>query len=151
MTTTTTPTDTIQVDIDRIFDATLERIWHMFTEPDEIAVCGCGDWYDHVHIDLDLRIGGIIHHRVTGKADGSAWTFHGVYHEVDEGNRLAYTFDWKADWREDPTPSMVTITFSPLADGRTAIHLEHAGMPAPGAESTRTHWNGFLDKLESLV
>ena len=100
---------TTTVEIDRVFDATVERLWHMFTDPAELAIWGCGDWYDHVDMDLDLRVGGILHHRVTTKDDGTPWTFHGAYHEIEGNRRLVYSFDWKTDWREAWSPSIVSL------------------------------------------
>ncbi len=96
-------------------------------------------------------MGGVIHHRVINRRDGSPWTFHGVYYEVVEQERLVYSFDWKTDWREEPSPSMVSIDFSPSADGKTLVRVRHSGVAAPGAESTDAHWNNFLDKLESVL
>ena len=52
---------------------TIDRIWQMFTDPEEIKVWGCGAWYEHVEIDFDLRLRGVLHHRVTAKNDGSPW------------------------------------------------------------------------------
>lgn len=151
MTATTTPTDTMMVEVDRIFDATVERLWQLFTDPDEIAVWGCGDWYQHVDIDVDLRVGGVLHHRVTSKDDGSSWTFHGVYHAVDDGTRLEYSFDWKTDWRDPHSPSMVTLEFSTTDDGRAALHLEHSGLAADGTATAEAHWNSFLDTMARLA
>jgi uncharacterized protein YndB with AHSA1/START domain len=143
--------DTTTVTIDRSFDTTVPRLWRMFTDPDEVAVWGCGDWYDHIAIDLDLRVGGVLHHRVSGRDDGTPWTFRGVYLEIEPDRRLVYTFDWKTDWRQDPAPSTVTIRFDEGGDGRALLHLEHAEMPRAGEESTRRHWAAFLDKLTELL
>jgi uncharacterized protein YndB with AHSA1/START domain len=151
MSATTAPPDTVTVEIDRIFDATLERIWHMFTDPDEVSIWGCGDWYNHVDIDLELRVGGVIHHRVTSKGDDEPWTFHGVYQEVEPQQRLVYTFDWKTDWREPPSPSTVAIDFASTDDGKASIHLAHSGVSADGSGSTDTHWNAFLDTLADML
>ena len=151
MTATTAPTDTITIEIDRVFDATLERIWQMFTDPDEISRWGCGDWYNHIDIDLDLRVGGIIHHRVTSKSDGIPWTFHGVYQEIEPRQRVSYTFDWKTDWREPPSPTTVSIDFAATDDGKASIHLEHAGLSGDGSETADAHWNAFLDTLAGML
>lgn len=139
------------VDIDRTFAATKDRLWRMFTNPDDIAVWACGDWYDHITIDVDLRVGGVIHHRVTSRSDGSPWTFHGAYHEMIEGERLAYSFDWKTDWRDDFAPSLVAIDFSESGEGRASIHVTHSKMPPEAEESTRAHWGNFLDVLEAAL
>lgn len=149
--TATSSTDTATVEIDRVFDAAIDRIWQMFTDPEELVRWSGGDWYEQVAIDVDLRVGGVIHHRVTRRDNGDPWTFHGVYHEIVEGERLVYSFDWKADWREDPTPSMVAIDFSPTDDGKTAVHLEHSNVARPGVESTDEHWSHFLDRLAEVA
>ncbi len=150
--TTMAEAGTVSVEIDRVFDATVERIWKMFTDPDELAVWGAGDWYEHIILDLDLRPGGVIHHRVKQLSDDSLWTFHGVYEEVEENTRLAYTFDWKTDWREAHTPSLVAIDFSPTDDGKAAVHVTHSDVPpGPAADSTKEHWKAFLDKLEEML
>lgn len=151
MSATTAPADTVTVEIDRIFDATLDRLWQMFTDPDEISRWGGGDWYDHVDLDIDFRIGGVIHHRVLSRSDGMPWTFHGVYQEIEPQQRLVYSFDWKTDWREPPSPSMVSINFEPTDDGKAAVHVEHSGVSADGTESTNAHWNGFLDRLADML
>ena len=148
---TTVPVDTKTVRIDRVFDATIERLWELFTDPSEIAVWGCGDWYHHEDIDLDLRVGGVIHHRVTTIDDGTAWTFHGAYHEIDGPRRLVYSFDWKTDWREPFSPSMVSIDFATSEEGGAAIHLQHTGLSTDSFVTAEAHWNSFLDVLAGLI
>jgi hypothetical protein len=47
---------------------------------------------------------------------------------------------------------MVAIDFSSTDDGKAAIRVEHSGVtPGPGADSTKDHWNAFLDSLERLI
>ena len=150
--TTMTPADTVSVEIDRVFDATVERIWQMFTDPDELAAWGVGDWYEHLALDIDVRPGGVIHHRVRQLKDDSLWTFHGVYQAVEEKERLSYTFDWKTDWRQPHTPSLVDIVFSPTSDGKAKISMTHSDIPrGTAADSTKEHWNAFMDKMEELL
>lgn len=149
--TTTSSTDMATVEINRVFDATIDRIWEMFTDPEELVRWSGGDWYDQVAIDVDLRVGGVIHHRVIRRDSGNPWTFHGVYYEIDERKRLVYSFDWKTDWRDAPAPSMVAIDFSPAGEDKTAVHLEHSGVAHQAAEATDEHWNHFLDTLEGVV
>ncbi|MFQ5968808.1 MAG: SRPBCC domain-containing protein [Acidimicrobiia bacterium] len=150
MTQTTQTEQLVTAEIRKELPASVETVWHWFTDPDRLATWGVGRRYNHVTIDTDLRPGGVIHHRVTGKDDGTPWVFHGVYHEIDQPNRLSYTFDWKNDWREPPTPSLVDIEFTASGDG-TEITLTHSQLPTEAVESTESHWNEFLDLLAQLI
>ncbi|MFQ5918630.1 MAG: SRPBCC domain-containing protein [Thermoplasmata archaeon] len=140
----------VRAEIRKELPASVETVWDWFTDPDRLAVWGCGRTYDHVAIDIDLRPGGVIHHRVTGKDDGIPWTFHGVYHDIEPARRLSYTFDWKSDWREPPTPSLVDIAFA-ASGGGTEVLITHSQLPPEGVESTQSHWGEFLDVLAELL
>jgi uncharacterized protein YndB with AHSA1/START domain len=138
------------VEMKRTFNAPLETVYRAFTEVEAVSQWGCGHTYVNVNLDMDVRPGGVIHHRVKAKSDGSRWTFFGVYQEVETDKKLAYTFDWKTDWRESPTPSLVEIEFFDQGD-RTEIHLSHSGVPGPGIPSTEAHWTEFLGVLDDLL
>jgi uncharacterized protein YndB with AHSA1/START domain len=140
----------MRAEIRKELPAALETVWHWFTDADRLAVWGCGRRYNHVTIDTDLRPGGVIHHRVTEKGDGTPWVFHGVYHEIDPLDKLSYTFDWKTDWREPPTPSLVEIEFTESGGG-TEVTVTHSQVPSEAVESTRSHWDEFLDLLAELL
>lgn len=140
----------VRAEIRKQLPADLETVWHWFTDADLLAIWGCGRRYNHVTIDTDLRPGGVIHHRVTGKDDGTPWVFHGVYHEIDQPTRLSYTFDWKTDWREPPSPSLVDIEFTDLRS-RTEVTVTHSQLPMEAVESTQSHWHEFLDLLAELI
>ncbi len=138
------------VEIKRTFNAPLETVYKAFTEVEAVSQWGCGHTYENINLDMDLRPGGVIHHRVKAKEDGSRWTFFGVYQEVETNGKLVYTFDWKTDWRASPAPSLVEIEFQGQGD-RTEIQLSHSGVPGPGIPQTEKHWNEFLGVLDDLL
>ena len=46
--------DKLEVRIERVFDATPERLWQAYTDPEQIV-----QWWEHTTIDkLDVRVGG---------------------------------------------------------------------------------------------
>jgi uncharacterized protein YndB with AHSA1/START domain len=134
----------------RSFSAPVEVVYRAFTEREKLAKWGIGQSYENVALDNDPRAGGVIYHRVISKSDGSEWTFFGVYQAVEPSSRLSYTFDWKTDWREPPTPSLVELTFHDNGDS-TEIELRHSQLVEPAVESTDKHWNEFLDLLEEML
>ncbi len=142
--------EVLVVEIERSFNAPLDTVFRAFTEPDAVGKWGVGRTYENISVDIDLRVGGVIYQRVLAKDDGVIWTFFGVYTEVDEQKKLAYTFDWKTDWREEPTPNLVEIEFFDRG-GSTEIKIAHADIPIPGVESVKTHWTEFLDLLDEFL
>ncbi|MCI0861997.1 MAG: SRPBCC domain-containing protein [Chloroflexi bacterium] len=137
-------------EVTRSFSAPVEVVYRAFTEAEALGRWGVGKTYDNLAVDLDVRPGGVIHHRVRAKESGDEWTFFGVYEHVEPNKKLAYTFDWKSDWRESPTPSLVTLTFHDRGQ-TTELELVHSRLPEPAMSSTETHWAEFLDLLEELL
>ena len=141
---------TAVVEIERKFSAPLKTVWRAFTDAEAMSRWGVGHSYGNISMDIDLREGGVIHHRVRAKSTGDLWTFRGVYYTVESMRRLVYSFDWKTDWREDPTPSRVEIKFDDQGE-RTGVTVHHSQLFEPAAESTDVHWNEFLDLLEEML
>ena len=134
----------------REFDAKVEKVYAAFTEAEDFARWGCGTMYDNIAFDIDPREGGVIHHRVRAKRDGSEWTFFGVYQELVPNEKLKYTFDWKQDWRQQPDPSIVDLVFESRGE-KTVLKLNRSQIAEPAAASTETHWTDFLAVLDKIV
>ncbi len=150
------PTTKDAVVIERIFDAPVDLIWQMWTQPDHFK-----KWYGPEGMsvpvaEMDVRVGG---RRLVSmeSPDGSMkmW-MTGEYLEVVPNERLVYT-DSMSD--EDgnvispsamgmpdghPEKTEVTVLFEAIA-GRTKMVMTHAGIPAgsPGAAG----WNQAFAKM----
>lgn len=138
------------LEMTRTFDAPVERVYRAFTESDRLAKWGCGTSYDNLAVDLDPRPGGVYHHRVKSKRDGSLWTFFGVFQEVEPNGKLSYSFEWKTDWREPATPSLVELTFHDQGE-QTELEMRHSNMVEAALESTEQHWTEFTEVLAELL
>jgi uncharacterized protein YndB with AHSA1/START domain len=134
----------------RSFSAPVDTVYRAFTESEALSKWGVGKTYDNLALDLDVRPGGVLYQRVRTKESGDEWTFFGVYEEVVPSEKLTYTFDWKTDWRETPTPSLVEFTFRDRGD-TTELEVTHSRLLGPAMASTETHWTEFLDLLESML
>jgi uncharacterized protein YndB with AHSA1/START domain len=146
--TLTTPTDrTIRVE--RIFDASLDRVWRAFTEPDLIA-----QWWGRgnplVIERMEVQRGG--HWRVVEHSPDGAHGFEGRYREVVPRERLSRTFEWDGM----PGHTMLeTADFTDLGDGRTRIVMtslfftteERDGMLGAGMEGGMAESLAALDRL----
>lgn len=112
--TITTPTDR-EIRIERIFDATRDRVWRAFTDPDQVA-----QWWGRgntlVVERMEVERGG--HWRYVEHAPDGTHGFEGRYREVTPQERIVRTFEW------DGMPGYVIIesaTFEDLGDGRTKL------------------------------
>lgn len=142
--------------IERTFDAPVELIWQMWTNPEHFK-----NWYGPQGFtipvaDMDLRVSG---KRLVcmSSPDGSMkmWTI-GEYTEITPNQRLVYT-ESPADEKGNvvspsamgmpegyPTTTEITVQLEDLG-GRTKMIMTHAGMPADSGAGGG--WEQAFDKL----
>jgi uncharacterized protein YndB with AHSA1/START domain len=149
--------------IERTFDAPIDLIWQMWTQPEHFK-----NWYGPKGFtipvaEMDLRVGGkrLICMEIK-KPDGSSmkmWTT-GEHTEIAPTRRLVYT-ESPADENGNvvspsamgmpegyPATTEVTVLLEDL-NGRTKMVMTHAGVPASsGADGG---WNQAFDKLTDLL
>jgi len=146
--TLTTPSDR-EVRVERVFDASRDRVWRAFTDPEAIA-----QWWGRGHRvvveRMEVERGG--HWRFVEHAPDGVHGFEGRYREVTPPERLAQTFEW------DGMPGYVaveTVTFEDLGDGRTKVVMtllfhtteERDGMLRSGMEQGLGESYAALDRL----
>ena len=147
--TLTTPTDrTIRVE--RVFDASRDRVWRAYTEPALV-----GQWWGRgnklVIEKMEVERGGhwrVVEHTPEGETHG----FEGRYREVTPQDRIARTFEW------DGMPGytiLETAEFTDLGDGRTRVVStslffspeERDGMLNSGMEGGMAESYAALDRV----
>src|SRR4051812_44859888 len=107
-----TPADR-EIRVERIFDASRDRVWRAFTDPALVA-----QWWGRgnelVVERMEVERGG--HWRYVEHAKSGTFGFEGRYREVTPPERFVKTFEW------DGMPGHVivqTTTLEDLGDGRT--------------------------------
>ena len=142
--------------IERTFDAPVDLIWQMWTEPEQFK-----NWYGPKGFtvpvaEMDVLVGGK-HQFCMESPDGSMkMCSTGEYTEVIPNKRLAYT-DSPADENGNvvspsdmgmpegyPATTEVTILFEEI-DGRTKMVMTHAGVPADSGAGGG--WEQAFDKM----
>ena len=146
--TVTTPTDR-SIHIERVFNATRDRVWEAMTKPELVAQWwGRGNKLDIER--LEVRRGG--HWRFVEHSPNGVHGFEGRYREVTPPERIVMTFEW------DGMPGHVaieTVTLVDLGDGRTRIvtdslfHTteERDGMVSTGMEGGLNQSYEALDRV----
>ena len=146
--------------IERTFNANVDLIWQMWTDPSHFK-----NWYGPKGFtipvaDMDLRVGG---RRLICMAspDGKMkmWTV-GEYKEIVPNERLVYTESVSDENGNVVSPSAmgmpdgypatteVTVLLEDLG-GRTKMVMTHAGVPA--ASGAGGGWEQAFDKLANYI
>jgi uncharacterized protein YndB with AHSA1/START domain len=148
--------------IERSFDAPVDLIWQMWTEPEHFKA-----WYGPNGAtipvaQMDVRVGGarLVCMDVQSPEGPMQMWFTGEYREVVENQRLAYT-ESMSDANGNvlspadigmpdghPTTTEVIVELEDVG-GRTKMVMTHVGIPAdsPGAAG----WTMAFDKLAAHV
>jgi uncharacterized protein YndB with AHSA1/START domain len=153
-------TESDAVVIERTFDAPVDLIWRMWTDPEHFKA-----WYGPGGAtipvaQMDVRVGGcrlVCMEMVRPDGPMQMW-FSGEYREVVENERLVYTESLSDEYGNVASPPgmagghpIATEVQVQLEDvgGRTKMVMTHVGIPAdsPGAAG----WTITFDKLESYA
>jgi uncharacterized protein YndB with AHSA1/START domain len=148
--------------IERSFDAPVELVWQMWTDPEHFRAWYGPDGATIPVANLDVRVGGSRHVCMEIRTpDGpmQMW-FAGEHREVVENERLVYTESVSDEQGTVPSPTdageqpghpTMTEVHVELEDlgGRTKMVLTHVGIPSdsPGAAG----WTMALDKLAAYL
>jgi uncharacterized protein YndB with AHSA1/START domain len=149
--TVTTPSER-EVYIERVFEASPERVFAAFIDPEMIPRWWGPRGTTTIVEQMDVRPGGAWRfvHRMD---DGSETGFRGVYREVTPPERLVQTFEWEG------MPGHVcveTADFEDVGEGRTKVssttlfHMteERDGMLESGMEKGM---NESFERLDELL
>jgi uncharacterized protein YndB with AHSA1/START domain len=148
--------------IERSFDAPVDLIWQMWTDPEHFKAWYGPDGATIPIAKMDVRVGGTRLVCMEMQSPGGAmqmW-FTGEYREVVENERLVYTESMSDENGHvlsasdmgmpegHPTTTEVRVELEDIG-GRTKMVMTHAGIPAdsPGAAG----WSMALDKLTAHV
>jgi uncharacterized protein YndB with AHSA1/START domain len=148
-TTLTKPSER-EIYVERVFEASPERVFAAYTDPELIPQWWGPRGTTTIVDELDARTGGawrFIHR----DPDGTEIVFRGVFREVTPSERIAYTFEW------DGMPGYVSVDDVVFEDlgGRTKLKVtstfhteaERDGMLDAGMEKGMNESNERLDEL----
>jgi uncharacterized protein YndB with AHSA1/START domain len=148
--------------IERSFDAPVDLIWQMWTNPEHFKAWYGPDGATIPVAKMDVRVGGarlVCMEMQTPNGAMQMW-FTGEYREVVENERLVYTESMSDEHgnvlspsdmgmpEAHPSTTEVSVELEDVG-GRTRMVMTHAGIPAdsPGAAG----WAMAFDKLAARV
>lgn len=144
--------------IERIFNAPIELVWQMWTQPEHFKKWYGPKGFSVPVAEMDLRVGGkrlVCMEMQTPDRTMKMWTT-GEYTEIVPNQRLVYT-ESMADENgnmvtmadpEYPAITKVTVFLEDLG-GQTKMVMTHAGIP--GDSGGNAGWQQAFDKLEEIL
>lgn len=128
----------LRVSIEKIINAPITDVFRAWTDPEVMK-----QWYSPAGMtttkaESNPTVGG--EYLVTMAMEGQEFNNSGKYLEVDEPNKLVFT------WNDDD--SVVTVLFKEVEDGKTEVLLTHTGFV--DEESRAQHEQGWVGCFESL-
>ena len=138
-------TDDKTLVIDRVFNASPERLFAAFTETAQLA-----QWYGPEGMttevfENDVRPGG--RYALVMRGGDAEYHLSGAYEEIDPPNKLVMTRKWKTG----EISSRVTIEVSPEGN-KTHLRLTHGGFAeASDATAHNQGWTSSLNDLERCL
>lgn len=132
--------------VTQLYAASVERVFRAWIEPEALVA-----WFrpnaqmQTPHAETDLRTGG--DYRIEMQAaDGTVYRVSGLYHEINEPVRLAFTWRWGDE--TDAEDTYVELTLRQLAPDQTELTLFHDEFLSTAArDSHEENWRGVLAQL----
>ena len=133
--------------LERLIAAPPERVFALWTEPDQLIKWWGPEGFDVPESALDVREGG--QWCTTMRApDGRRHTVSGVYRAIDPPNRLVLTWAWDDDNGVRGHETEITVTFQ-SAPGGTRLTLIQQTFAT--AETRDRHSHGWLSSFVCLA
>jgi uncharacterized protein YndB with AHSA1/START domain len=131
-----------KVTIESIINAPAEKVWKYWTSPEHITRWNSPspDWHSP-RAENDVRVGGKFMSRMEARDGSAGFDFGGVYDEVNENARLAYTM---GDGRK------VTVDFTQNGNETKVVETFDAETMHP-VDFQRAGWQAILDNFKNYV
>jgi len=131
-----------KIRIDAIIDASPEKAWDYYTEPQHITKWNFADPSWHCpSASNDMRVGGLYSARMEAKDGSFGFDLNATYEDVQKGKEFTFALE---DGRK------VKVQFIP-ADEKTELIVEFDPEQQNTRERQRDGWNAILQNYKSYT
>lgn len=141
------PPRSTELKLTRLIDAPADIVFEVWTRPEHLIEWWGPAGFSLPSCELDFRVGGAFCYRMRNPDGGDHW-LRGVFQEIVEPERIAFTFAWGDPERATGPVTLVKVTFE-ACDGKTRVSLHQAGLESES--SVRAHEGGWSSQLDRLA
>jgi uncharacterized protein YndB with AHSA1/START domain len=135
------------VTLTRQIDAPRELVFELWTRPEHLIEWWGPAGFSLPSCELDFRVGGAFRYRMRNATGGDHW-LRGVFQEIVEPERIAFTFAWGDAERATGPVTLVVVTFEACHE-KTRVTLQQTGLESES--SARAHEDGWSTQLDRLA
>ncbi len=133
--------------IERVIAAPPERLFALWTEPEELAKWWGPESFTTPKYAMDVRAGG--RWRTTmRRPDGTENTVSGIYRTIDPPRRVVFTWGWDDDAGLRGHETEVTVTLEPVPGGTRMVLTQQAFVDRHSRDRHAQGWTSSLMCLE---
>lgn len=133
--------------VTRTLDAPRTLVFRAWTDPAQLVRWWGPEGFTTPECKMDVREGGAWR-TCMRSPDGNDYKVRGVYREIVEPERLAFTWAWEDDSGATGHETLVTVTFAERA-GKTLLRLSHRIFESKKARDA--HQQGWVSVLNCLA
>lgn len=141
--------------IERVFNASADRLFDAWTVPEQISAWFGPEHFEVVETEVDFRVQGR-YSIVIQSPDDKRIKHYGEYLEIKPPSLLVFTWvlsnqDCQGSEGQDAT-TLVTLAFESLSPTTTQLTLEHEQLPDRAAyEGHQFGWESSLNSLNAML
>jgi uncharacterized protein YndB with AHSA1/START domain len=126
--------------VERIIAATPERLFALWTEPEELAKWWGPEGFTIPKYAMDVRPGG--RWRTTmHRPDGTENVVSGIYRVIEPPRRLVFTWGWDDENGTRGHETEVTVTFEPASGGTRMTLVQQTFVDTDSRNRHEHGWN----------
>ncbi len=135
--------------VERLIPAPPERVFALWTEPDQLVKWWGPEGYQVPAIAMDVRPGGSWRTTMIG-TDGVTRIVSGVYRAIEPPRRLVMTWGWHDDKGGRGHETEITVTFAPAPGGTKLVLLQKEFATKAERDGHNAGWSSSFDKLARI-
>jgi uncharacterized protein YndB with AHSA1/START domain len=138
--------------IERVFDAPRARVWHAWTDPEQMLKWGGPRSHPVTQAEGEFKVGGKFRACLRSVETGEDLWQGGIYREIKPPEKLVHTFHWEGDDGKPENEMLVVLTFEELGPKKTKLTLKQTEFRnVEQCDGHRGGWSSAMDRLEELL
>ncbi len=139
--------ESLTIELTRVYAAPRELVFRMWTEPEHLDKWCRPESFTVSSSGGEVRPGGAWHSTITSPA-GENYRMGGVYREIVENEKIAFTHQWlNSDGSRSPE-RLITVTLEDAPEGGTKMTFVEG--PFDDLEAWESNGEGWSSVLDSL-